>query len=194
MSGAEPFIMAGASVASGIMSGVGAMSQGNAAYSAGAENARILGENAGRLRRAADLEEQQGVTAAARARRQGRMLRGNTLAALSVSGVDVFEGSPLEILTEQSGESEFQALQAKFEHDQKAWQLRAQAYDTSQRANMTLRYGQQQRDAAYTQGFGQIVGGVVRGGAAGFDLLSPGADAAPKGGGAYGGPNAARPD
>lgn len=191
MAEAAPFVMAGASVASGIFSGLGAVSQGNAAYSAAAENARMQGENAARLQRAAELEEQQGVTAAARARRQGRILRGNTLAALSVSGVDVFEGSPLEILQEQSGESEFQALQAKFEHDQKAWQLRTQAYDTSQRANMTLRYGQQQRDAAYTAGFGQIVGGVLRGGAQGLDLLkvAEGGTTSP-----FGGPNAARPD
>lgn len=192
MSGAEPFILAGASVASGVMSGVGSMAQGNAAYAAAAENARMMGENAARLRRAADLEEQQGVTAAARARRQGRFLRGNTLAALSVSGVDVFEGSPLEILTEQAGESEFQALQAKFEYDQRAWQMRAGAWDTSQRANMILRQGGQQRDAAYTAGFGQIVGGVFRAGVQGFDLLGGGKTT--DNGSPFGGPLADRPD
>lgn len=196
MAAAAPLVMAGASIASGVMSGIGSMAQGNAAYAASAENARMMGENAGRMQRAAELEEQQGITAAARARRQGRILRGNTLAALSVSGVDIFDGSPLEVLQEQSAESEFQALQAKFEYDQKAWQLRAGAYDMSSRAAMTLRHGQQQRDAAYSAGFGQIVGGVFKAGAQGFDLLAP--DKGDAGSGSwtspYGGAYADRPD
>jgi len=194
MAAAAPYAMMGAQVLSGVMGAAGSVAQGNAAYSAAAENARIIGENAGRLRESARITEQQGLTAAERARRKGRILRGNTLAALSISGVDVFEGSPLEILTEQTGQSEYAALEQKFEHDQRAWSMRMQAFDMSQRANMTLRYGGQQRDAAYSNAFAQVVGGATRAGAGAFDLLStrpevPGATASP-----YGGPKADRPD
>ena len=141
MAVALPFIMAGMSVASGIMGAASSVSQGNAAYAQASENARIQDENAQRLAEAAKRTEAQGLTAAERARRQGRVLRGNTLAALAVSGVDASQGSPLELLSEQAKESEFQALNEKFAFDQRAWELRTQAYDTSQRSLMTLRQG-----------------------------------------------------
>ena len=182
--------MAGGSLLSSGLAAAGSIASGNAAFASAAENARIMSENAQRLEEQAKLAEAQGVTAAARARRQGRKLRGDSLAALSVSGVDITEGSPLEILSAQAGESEFQALQAKFEHDQRAWQMRVGAYDTSQRAAMTLRQGYQQRDAAMSQAFAQVVGGAVKAGSGFVDF--GGGDVASKS--PYGGRNAPRPD
>lgn len=160
MAMAAPFIMAGAAVASSAMQAAGSAAQGNAAYSAAAQNARIMGENAARLEDAAKLEEAQGVTALARGRRQGRKLRGDSLAALASAGVDVYDGSPLEVLVEQGRESEFQAQQAKWERDYRAWQMRTQAYDTSQRAMLTLQGGEQARSAGYSAAAGAIVGGI----------------------------------
>lgn len=184
------YAMAGLNVVQGVMSAAGTVAQGNAAYASAAENARIQSENAARLAESARITQEQGVTAAYRRRRQGRILKGNTLAALSVSGVDVAEGSPLEVLSEQAKETEFQAQQDQFEFDQRAWQIRAGAYDTSQRAFMTLRQGQQYRDASYSAAIGQVVGGAAKGGAAAYDLLKkPEATTSP-----YGGPTAARPD
>lgn len=184
------YALAGGQLLSAGLGAAGSIASGNAAFASAAENARIMSENAQRLEEAAKLAEAQGVTAAARARKQGRKLRGDSLAALSVSGVDISEGSPLEILSAQAGESEFQALQAKFEHDQRAWQMRTQAYDISQRASMTIRQGYQQRDAAMSQAFAQIVGGGVR---AGFGLMDwGGGNSGTKS--PYGGPNAPRPD
>ena len=183
------FAMAGGQLLSGGLAAAGSIASGNAAFASAAETARIMSENAQRLEQSAKLAEAQGVTAAARARKQGRRLRGDSLAALSVSGVDITEGSPLEILSAQAGESEFQALQQKFEHDQRAWQMRTQAYDISQRASMTIRQGYQQRDAAMSQAFAQIVGGAVK---AGSPFLNPGkttTDTSP-----YGGRYADRPD
>lgn len=184
MAGAAPFAMAGASLLSGVMQGAGAAAQGNAAMAAAAENARIQSENAARLAEAAKLEEQQGVTAAARVRRKGRALRGNTLAALAGAGIDVGDGSPIELLSAQAKETEFQAEQAKWERDYRAWQMRVQAHDTTNRALITLRTGQQQRDASYLAAVGAEVGGLTRAGASAFDLFSRGGsdDSGPPGG------------
>lgn len=193
MAAALPFVMVGMSVASGVMGAASSVSQGNAAYAAASENARIQAENAQRLAEAAQRTEAQGLTAAERARRKGLVYRGNTLAALAASGIDPSQGSPLDVLSEQAKESEFQALNEKFAFDQRAWELRTQAYDTSQRSLMTLRQGQQARDAAGSAATGQLIGGLTRAGSMGFDLLSTGGS----GGGAsspYGGAKAPRPD
>lgn len=192
MSAAVPFIGPALSIASSIAGAASSVAQGNAAYASASENARILSENAQRTKEAAERTEAQGLTAAARARRRGLVLRGNTLAALAASGVDPANGTPLEILSEQSKESDFQARQEKFEFDQRAWEMRVQAYDTSQRALMTLRQGSQARDAAASAAVGQLIGGAARA-AGSFDLLSPsgggGSSTSP-----YGGPRAPRPD
>lgn len=188
-----PFVVAGLSVVSGIAGAASSIAQGNAAASAAAENARVLSENARRMREAAERTEAQGRTAAERARRQGLILRGNTLAALAASGIDPQEGSPLELISEQARESEFQALQAKFEFDQRAWEMRTQAYDLSQRSLMTLRQGGQQRDAGYGAAIGQVVGGFGRAGANTFGLLEA-KSTARSDGPSYGGALAERPD
>jgi hypothetical protein len=109
--------LAAAVVASTVASVVGAVAQGNAAAGAAAANADAR-------RRAAALEEQQGATAYQRQQRINAINRGKSLAVLSSSGVDPTEGSPLDLLSQQAAEGEFQAEQAKFQHDQRAWQMR----------------------------------------------------------------------
>lgn len=192
MSAAVPFIGPALSIASSIAGAASSVAQGNAAYASASENARIQSENAERVADAAKRTEQQGLTAAERARRRGLVLRGNTLAALAASGIDPTQGTPLEILSEQASESDFQARQEKFEFDQRAWELRTHAYDTSQRSLMTLRQGEQAREAAGSAAVGQLIGGAARA-AGSFDLLSPsgggGSSTSP-----FGGARAPRPD
>jgi hypothetical protein len=162
MAEAVPFIPVAMNIASGVMQGAGQAAQGNAIASSAFENARIMDDNAARLATSAVLEEKQGVTDAERTRLQGKIYVGQTLAGYAGAGVDVGEGSPLEALSALAKESEFQALQAKFGHDQKAWQMRVQAYDLAQRAVMTRRGGAQAQQAGYAAAAGSVFGGLTK--------------------------------
>lgn len=151
--------IAAITAASAIFTAVGSIAQGNAAADA-------AGANAALLRRQADLEKQQGEAAAARERRKGLILRGKSIAAMAGAGIDPGTGSPLDLLSEQAKETEFQAQQRKFEHDQRAWAMLVGA-------------GNQEAGgaAARTIGFGKAAGAVFGAGAkiAGqLDLLAPG--------------------
>jgi hypothetical protein len=171
--------MIGLSVVSTAISAIGAVSQGNAAQAAAEANARNLEETA-------SIEERQGRTAADRERRKGMIARGQTIAALAASGVDVQQGTPLELLGEQAKETEFQALQAKFERDDRAWSLRQQALQARQQ-------GAAAQAAATSSAIGTAIGGAARAGMQADSLLKPRAttDAYKS---PYGNPLAPRPD
>lgn len=164
-------------VASTAVTAIGAITQGNAAAGA-------AGANAEAMRRAADLEQQQGLLAADRQRRQGQIDRGKSLAVLAASGIDPTQGSPLDLLSEQAKENEFQAEQIKFQHDQNAWRLRmgGVAQDVS-------------GAAALARGTGTAIGTLASGAVKGLALMSTAAGGAgEEEEGPFGGPTAPRPD
>ena len=163
-------------IASAAVTAVGAIASGNAG--AGAAQA-----NADALRRRAALEEEQGRIAYDRTKRQGLIARGRSLAALSGNGVDPTEGSPLDLLSEQAKENEFQAEQAKFEHDEKAWAMRIGAIQQDQAGSASLATG-------YGKAAGAAFTGLAAAGMAGSKQLAP----KEAGAGPFGGPLALRPD
>jgi len=155
----------GLAVASTAVSAISAIGAGAAAQAQASVNAGVL-------RNRADLEQQQGITAYLRQKRQGQIDRGRSIAALAGNGVDVSQGSPLELLDQQAKENEFQAEQIKFQHDERAWQIRMGAVNQDQAGS-----------AAMARGTGAAIGATLGGAAkiAGqLDLLGPG-DSGPTG-------------
>lgn len=146
-------------IASAAITAVGAISQGNAARDAAASNADAN-------RRRAAMEEQQGQLAYARTKRQGLIDRGRSLAALSGANVDATEGSPLDLLSQQAKENEFQAERAKFEHDERAWAMRMGAIQQDQAGSAALSSG-------YGKAAGAVFNGLAAAGMAGSQLLAP---------------------
>jgi len=152
------------------------------AIGAGAAASAQAGVNAAALRNQADLEQQQGITAYMRQKRQGAIDRGRSIAALAGNGVDVSQGSPLELLDQQAKENEFQAEQVKFQHDERAWQIRMGAVNQDQAGS-----------AAAARGIGSAIGTTLGAGAkiagqldllgegGGGDVSSPAGGAAPPG-------------
>jgi hypothetical protein len=173
MAEALPFAMAGLQLAGGVAQGIGAISAGNAQAAAGAENARIMSGDSVRLEQTAGLLQQQGVTAASRVRQQGAAYTGSTITAYAGAGVATDVGSPLEVMSRQAGETEFQAQQAKFQFDQQAWQKQVEAYDLYQRAILTMRYGGQTQAAGYGAAAGADIGGIAKAGGYLLDKFGP---------------------
>lgn len=153
MATAMPFIAGGLSIASGAVKAIGAMSSANAGSSAVLQTARANWEN---LETQANTERAIGQVAYGRARRQGLILRGRSLAALSGAGVDPTEGTPLDLIAEQASESEYAAEVARFQHMQRAWQLESQGSLGIQQANL--------QSAAYqARGQSEAIGSIVSG-------------------------------
>lgn len=139
---------------------VGTISQGNAAAAAAAANADAR-------RRAAAVEQQLGQQAYARQQRINLINRGRSLAALAGAGVDPFEGSPLDLLSQQAAEGEYAAASKRFEHDQKAWLLRMGASQEDMA-------GTAAQSGALGRAIGAGFGGAARLGSMGLDLLRTG--------------------
>lgn len=115
--------MAAVAVASTAATVVGSIAQGNAAAGAAARQADMQ-------RQAAIAEQQQGIVAKQLQDRQNAIDRGKTLGALSSAGVDVTEGTPLELLSQQASNGEYKSEVAQFQHDQRAWLLRVGAVNS----------------------------------------------------------------
>lgn len=172
MAVAAPFIIAGMAVASGVVKAAGAAASANAASNAALQTAQA---NWQAVEEQAQTERELGRVAYQRGQRQGAILRGRSLAALSGAGVDPTEGSPLDLVAEQAAESEYAAEIARFQHLQRAWQFEKTGSLGITQANL-------QSEAYLTRGRSEAIGSIVSGVAQGASaILSFGAGGAASG-------------
>lgn len=162
--------LAVAAVASTAVTVAGSIAQGNAAAGAAARQADMQ-------RMAAAAEEQQGVVAKQLQDRQNAIDRGKTVAAFAGAGVDLSEGTPLELLSQQAANGEYKSEVAKFQHDQRAWLLRVGATNSDAAGAAAESTATGNAIGAGLKGAAQL--GVV--GAKAFDTPSPVSDTGPTG-------------
>jgi hypothetical protein len=124
MAAAAPFaIMGGLQAAGGIFQAASALSSGNAASATVLQAARL---NSAFAQQQASMQREMGEVAYMRGVRQGKILKGRTLAGLAAAGVDVSAGSPLDMLAQQTKESEYAAEVQRFAFQERAWEITQQ--------------------------------------------------------------------
>jgi hypothetical protein len=108
------------SVISSIVGAISAVSAGESQKQAADYNAKVMEAQAQSERDAAKFEEN-------RQREQAAKMRARQRVAYLASGVDLSEGTPLEVLGAQAGEMEMDALAIRYSGEVKAKQSESQA-------------------------------------------------------------------
>ena len=132
-------ITAVASTALGVTSGITSANQQKAYYEYQAnvakENAKIAESNAG-------LERQQGIEEARLQRMKMLQNVGSQQAAMAANGVDISQGTPLDVIEDTAAIGELDSLQTRYNYERRAVQYEQQAQNFSNQANMNLISGQ----------------------------------------------------
>ena len=134
----EPATIAlAATAASGVMQAYGQMQQGKAAKAEANYRAALQRNNATRAEYAAQDALERGSEAERQQRVKGRLLLGQMRAVLGSSGQVVDEGSAGELVVDQAGISEQDALTVRSNAEREAFGFRTQAQDFRSEAGLT---------------------------------------------------------
>lgn len=131
-------------IISGVISAIGAIRQGNAAYAAGTFNAKVAEANA-------VASEQQGQAAADAQQRDAQRRLGSMIAAYGASGVSSAEGSASEALADSVRMATLDNLTTRYNY-----QLRAADYRTE--AELNKMNAKNARTAGYFSAASSLLG------------------------------------
>lgn len=106
-------------IAMAAMTAVSAISQASQASNAAKYNAQVAEQNA-------QIARQQGAAAAEAQARQAKQQLGKMQANYAASGVDVGQGSPLDVLADSAAQAELDNLNTRYNYD-----LRARGFDNT---------------------------------------------------------------
>lgn len=179
-----------AAAASSVIGAAGAIQAGQAAQAAANFNAESMRQQAQMQAEArnqqfaynqqlaavqeAELRTQQAREAEA-IRQRGRRILGAQRAAMAKGGVELNEGTPLEILADQTREIELQAADSQFAADVTSRKIRTglqsesyatamsnamDNYFTERRASLAIAEGRNARTASYFQAGSSLLGGA----------------------------------
>ena len=127
----------------GVITAVGAIKQGAAAETAGEYNAAISTQNAG-------IAQQQGEIAVQQQQREGAQRIGSATAQYGASGLDVGQGSPLDVLRSSAEQSSLDASTIKYNYA-----LKGMGY--AQTAASELMAGETAKTSSYYTAAGQLL-------------------------------------
>lgn len=132
-------------IASSVLGAFGSVTQGLAMGAAGKAQQKALNQ-------AASLQRRQGALNALQVQREGARFRGEQLAAIAGSGIDVAMGSPLEMLADTQREIDWRVATTR-------WEAEAGATGLENQGRQARWEGNVRQSAA----FGQAVGALFKG-------------------------------
>jgi len=146
-------------IASSVLGAFGSITSGIAAGQAGKAQQKAANQ-------AASLQRRQGAINAMQTRREGARFAGEQLAAIAGSGIDIAEGSPLELMADTQREIDWRAATTRFEAESGAVSLENQGRLAKWEGNV-------RKSAAFGKAAGQLFGGLGGiGGGLGSDPLA----------------------
>jgi len=161
------------SAAAAVTSSVAASNQAKAQQQQAEYQSAVANINADTLSREAVNIEALGANEIADIRRRGGVIKGQQTAAFGSAGVDVGQGSPLDVFADTTDLQEQDVVTAQYGVDTSAYNKRVQATNA---ANQGSLFGLQA--ASYNPG-ATLAGGLLTGaasvGSRGFDLYDAGA-------------------
>lgn len=152
----------GAAAASTIQS-VNAQKQAGKAQQAQNEyQARMAEENAKIARQNAAMERQQGIEEARLQRIKVAQAIGSQKTAMAANGVDITEGTALDVIEDTAAMGELDALQTRANYERKALAFDAQGYNYSNQANLDRIAGQNAYSAGNYNALSTGLAGIER--------------------------------
>ena len=129
---------AAAGIAGSVVSGVSAHQQGKQQQAMYNYQAQTAQENAKIADNNAKLERQQGIEEARLQRIKTLQAAGSQQTAMAANGIDVTQGTSLDVIEDTAAMGELDALQTRYNYERKALAYEAQADNYSNQANLDV--------------------------------------------------------
>lgn len=137
-----------AGIASGVIGGISSYQQGKQQQAMYNYQAKVAEENAKIANKNAATERQTGIEEARLQRMKTLQAVGSQQAAMAANGMDVTQGTSLDIIEDTAAMGELDALQIQTNYERKAQSYEAQANNFNNQASMDVIAGKN----AYTAG------------------------------------------
>lgn len=149
-----------ATVASTAMTAYGMYQQGQNQKKEAAYKSAIANNNAIRAGYMADDALARGKIAESQQRLRGRLLIGQMRSQLAGTGQDINEGSAMEMVVDQAGVNELDALNVRNNAEREAQNYRLQATDFDSQSNLLTFQGNNAAKAGMMGAAGSVLGGA----------------------------------
>jgi len=141
-----------AGIGSSAMGAVSSYQQGKAQQQQYNYQAKVAQENARIEQQNASMERQQGIEEARLQRIKASQAIGSQKTAMAANGVDVTQGTALDVIEDTAAMGELDALQTRYNYERKAQAYEAQGYNFQNQANLDIISGQNAYSAGKMNG------------------------------------------
>lgn len=152
----------GATAASTIQSVNAQRQAGKAQIAQNEYQARMAEENAKIAQQNAAMERQQGIEEARLQRIKVAQAIGSQKTAMAANGVDITQGTALDVIEDTAAMGELDALQTRYNYERKALAYEAQGYNYSNQANLDRIAGQNAYSASQYNSLATGLEGITK--------------------------------
>lgn len=152
-------ISAIASTAFGVVSSI---QQGKAQQAEYNYQAKVAQENAKIAEQNAAMERQQGIEEARLQRIKAAQAIGSQKTAMAANGVDVTQGTALDVIEDTAAMGELDALQTRYNYERKAQGYEMQAYNFQNQSNLDMIAGANAYSAGKMNGLAAGLEGIQK--------------------------------
>ena len=141
----------------------GAYQQGKATEKQYEYQAKVEEENAKIAQQNANVQRQQGIEEARLQRLKTASVIGSQKAAMAANGVDITQGTAVDVVSDTAAMGELDALQTQYNYEMKAMGYEAEANNFLNQANLDRISGKNAYQAGKINAISQGLGGIERG-------------------------------
>lgn len=152
-----------AAVAGGAVAAVGSYQQGKAQKAQYEYQAKVNEENAKIAQQNANVQRQQGIEEARLQRLKTASVIGSQQAAMAANGIDVTQGTAVDVIGDTAAMGELDALQTQYNYEMKAMGYETEAGNFKNQANLDRISGQNAYTAGIYNSISQGLAGIERG-------------------------------
>ena len=136
-----------AGIAGGVVGGISSYQQGKAQQAKYNYEAKVAQENARIANQNAAMERQQGIEEERLQRIKTAQAVGSQKTAMAANGIDVTQGTALDVIEDTASMGELDALQTRYNYERKALAYEANANNYLNQANLDIIAGKNARTA-----------------------------------------------
>ena len=149
-------------VAGGVMGGINSYQQGKAQQAQYNYQAQVNQQNAKIAQENAAMERQQGIEEARLQRIKASQVIGSQKTAMAANGVDITQGTALDVIEDTAAMGELDALQTRYNYERKAQAYEVQAGNYQNQGNLDIIAGQNAYSAGKANGLAQGLNGLSK--------------------------------
>ena len=153
--------LAAGAVAGAASGAIGAYQQGKAQEAQYEYQAKVAQENARIAQNNANLERQQGIEEARLQRMKSIQAVGKQQAAMAANGLDITQGTPLDVIEDTAAMGELDSLQTRYNYERKALSYESQANNFNNQANLDYFAAQNAYSAGRTKAISAGLDGLA---------------------------------